>query len=133
MTMQRADAAFNARSALRGLAGFAAAGVGLTALGWAGFGIPCPWRSLTGTLCPLCGATHVASALLRLDLAGAVAANAFLVALGGVLAVLGLLWAVEAVGGPAVRPPQRVTRSADRWWLALGVLGLTWAVLRNVW
>lgn len=124
---------FRAGAALGGLGRFAAVGGGLTVLGALGVGLPCPWRALTGTLCPFCGATHLGVAFLRLDAAAAFAANPFLalvlVGLGG----LGVLWTVEALGGPGVRPPSWLTRTPDRWWLALGVLGVTWAVLRNVW
>lgn len=129
----QAATGFRPASALRGVAGFGVAGLGLSVLGAVGVGIPCPWREVTGTLCPLCGSTHLGMALLRLDVPGAFVANPFVF---GVLVAVGVLtgvWAVEAAGGPGVRLPRRVTRSADRWWLALGVLAVTWAVLRNVW
>lgn len=132
-TALRGTPDFRASAALRGLAGFASAGLGLSALGAAGIGVPCPWREVTGTLCPLCGSTRLGVSLLRLDVAGAAAANPFVLGLLAVLALLGAVWAVEARGGPAVRLPRRVTRTPDRWWLALGVLAVTWAVLRNVW
>lgn len=124
---------FSAATALRRLGVFGATGVALAGMGALGVGLPCPWRYLTGTLCPLCGATHLGVRLLALDVPGAFAANPFVFMLLVVLAGLGVLWAVEALGGPAVRPPRFLTRSVDRWWLALGVLGVAFAVLRNVW
>ena len=126
-------APFDPAQGLRGLAGFGAAGLTLSALGAFGVGLPCPWRALTGTLCPLCGATHVGVSLLRLDVAGAFAANPFVGVLLVLLTGLGVAWAVEAAGGPGVRPPRVLTRTPEAWWLALGVLAVTWGVLRNVW
>lgn len=124
---------FSAVGALRGVGSFAVAGVGLSLLGRVGVGVGCPWRALTGTLCPLCGSTHLGMALLRLDVAGAWAANPFVFGVLVGVGVLTVLWTVEALGGPAARLPRPFTRSVDRWWLALGVLALTWGVLRNVW
>ena len=122
-----------ARAALGRLAAFGAAGGVLSALGAAGIGVPCPWRLLTGTLCPLCGATHLGVRLLHLDIPGAFAANPFVFAALLVLAGLGVAWSVAALGGPGVRLPAWVTPSADRRWLAIGILAVTYAVLRNVW
>jgi len=128
-----ASSGFRASRALRGLASFGAVGLGLSGLALAtGVGIPCPWRWLTGTLCPFCGGTHVGMALLRGDLGAAWAANPFVVVGLGVLAVLGALWTVEAVGGPAVRPPRALRWSAGRWWLVVGLLALGFALWRNL-
>lgn len=43
-----------------------------------GVGIPCPFRLLTGYLCPGCGITHYCVALLQLRFADACSANPFL-------------------------------------------------------
>ncbi|MEG1858689.1 MAG: DUF2752 domain-containing protein [Pseudoflavonifractor sp.] len=40
-----------------------------------GWSIPCPFHLVTGLLCPGCGVTRMCLALLRLDFAGAWAAN----------------------------------------------------------
>ncbi|MFT4296259.1 MAG: DUF2752 domain-containing protein [Micropruina sp.] len=124
---------FSASRAVRSLAAFGAVGVGLSALALTtGAGVPCPWRELTGTLCPLCGGTHLGMALLRGDLTGAWAANSFVFAALAVLAGLGALWTVEALGGPAVRPPRALRWTSGRWWLLIGVVALVFAVVRNL-
>lgn len=124
---------FRAATALRGLAWFGAVGLSLSALAaTTGVGLPCPWRMLTGTLCPFCGGTHVGVALLRGDLAGAWAANAFVFTGLVVLAVLGVLWTIEARGGPSVRPPKGLRWSSNRWWLLIGAAALGFTVWRNL-
>jgi uncharacterized protein DUF2752 len=112
---------------------FGAAGLGLSVLAaTTGLGIPCPWRSMTGTLCPLCGGTHLGMALLSGDLAGAWAANQFvLVGLAGLL-LLGVLWAVEALGGPAVRPPRGLRGRPGLGWAAVALVAVAFAVWRNL-
>jgi len=54
-----------------------------------------------------------------------------------VMAVLAGLWAVEAAGGPAVRPPRALADWARRVglsrWLVIGLVAATaYAVLRNL-
>ena len=118
---------------LRSLAIFGVTGLGLSGLAaTTGLGIPCPWRALTGTLCPFCGGTHVGMALLRGDLADAWAANQFVVVGLGVLVVLGLLWTLEALGGPAVRPPRALRGPSRCWWLLIGGGALLFGFLRNL-
>lgn len=132
-TTAPAPGGFDSAAALRGLAGLGAVGLGLSALGLAtGIGLPCPWRMLTGTLCPLCGATHVGMALLQGDLGGAWAANPFVLIGLLVLTLLGGLWTVEVLGGAAVRPPRWLRLSANRWWLAIGVVAIAFAFWRNL-
>jgi hypothetical protein len=99
--------------------------------------MPCPFRLLTGWNCPLCGGTRMGGALLHGDLAAAWSFNP--VALGGllVLGTLGVLWALEAAGGPAVRLPRRLGlrlgRVSATQWLVIGVgLAVVWTVLRNL-
>ena len=124
---------FDARRGLRSLAAFGGVGLGLSVVAaTTGLGLPCPWLALTGTLCPLCGGTHVGIALLHGDLAAAWAANPFvLVGLLG-LTVLGLLWTLEAFGGPGVRLPRALRGRPDRWWIVVGVVAVLFALWRNL-
>ena len=127
-----------ARSGLPVTAGTLAGGLALSA-GYAatGIGLPCPWRALTGWQCPLCGGTRMGNALLHGDLESAFLANPVVLTAVVVLVVLSVLWTVELLGGPAVRPPRAFRRRFRRvpaWtWLVLGAaVGLGYAVLRNL-
>ncbi|MBQ9045927.1 MAG: DUF2752 domain-containing protein [Oscillospiraceae bacterium] len=55
-----------------------------------GWGIPCPFRLVTGLRCPGCGVTHMCMSLLHLDLRGAFAANAAILCLLPLLAFTAL-------------------------------------------
>ena len=84
-------------------AAFFAGGLALSGLYAAtGRGLPCPFRAMTGWDCPLCGGTRMGAALLHGDVQSAFMLNPL--ALIGLLTlgVLGLLWVVEAAGGPAL-------------------------------
>ena len=129
---------FRAIGGLRWLIGYAAFGVGVSALyASTGFGFPCPFRELTGWDCPFCGGTRLGSALLHGDVAAAFVYNplVFVSLVVGVL--VGALWMVEALGGPRVRPPTRWQSAArrigaTRWWIIGGVLAAVYVVLRNL-
>ncbi len=124
---------FQPVTALRGLAAFAIVGVGISGVAVVtGWGLPCPWRALTGTLCPLCGATHVGMALLRGDLAAAWAANPFVLAGLVVLVGLGVIWTIEALGGPAVRAPRGVRLGGRGVWVTIGLLAFAFTLWRNL-
>jgi hypothetical protein len=86
---------------------------------------------LTGTLCPLCGATHMGSDLLSLDFVAAWSHNAFVFSWGVILAAFTVFWAVEALGGPAVRRVKFLQRT-DVWWTALGVSAVVFTIVRNL-
>ncbi|MCE1174291.1 MAG: DUF2752 domain-containing protein [Propionibacteriales bacterium] len=117
---------------LRSVAAFSLVGAGLSlTYRLTGWGLPCPWRMLTGTLCPLCGATHMGSDLLTLDFAAAWSHNAFVLSWGLILAVFTAFWAVEAVGGPAVRRV-KVLQRTNVWWAALGLTAVAFTVVRNL-
>jgi hypothetical protein len=117
---------------------FFAGGLGLSALyATTGMGLPCPFRLLTGWNCPLCGGTRMGGALLQGDIAAAWSFNP--VALVGLVVVgtLGVLWTLEAAGGPAVRLPRRLGWRLGRVpvhrWLVIGLgLAVVWTVLRNL-
>lgn len=127
-------ASFRPARAASYVGAFFAGGLGLSALyATTGVGMPCPFRLLTGWNCPLCGGTRMGGALLHGDIAAAWSFNP--VALVGLLVIgtLGVLWALEAAGGPAVRLPRRLGRVSAARWLVLGVgLAVVWTVLRNL-
>ena len=120
-----------AAAGLKSTAGLGAIGVSLSGLyAFTGIGIPCPWRLVTRTLCPFCGATNMGAALLRGDLGAAWAANPFvLTALSG-LALACIFWLVELLGGPAVRLPRRLSDQRI-WYTALAAAGIAFALWRN--
>jgi hypothetical protein len=129
---------FRASRGLTYLAGFFAYGLGLSVLyAKVGIGLPCPFRWATGWDCPLCGATRMGSALLHLEVAAAFALNPVVLVGLVVLSALGVLWTVEVLGGPRVRPPRRVGERLRRVhptrWLLLGMtLAVLYTVVRNV-
>lgn len=134
----RAPQPFRARTALRPLAGFFATGLGLSALyATLGVGVSCPFKAVTGWDCPLCGGTRMGSALLHGDVAAAFAFNPVALVGIAVLGVLGVLWVVEALGGPAVRPPVAVRRRLARTTptqrlVAFFVVVVVWTVVRHL-
>jgi Protein of unknown function (DUF2752) len=115
-----------------------AGGLGLSALyALTGFGLPCPFRALTGWDCPLCGGTRMGAALLHGDVQAAFLFNPL--ALIGLLivGVLGALWAVEGAGGPALRLPppiaDRLRRVRPYQWLVAGVVvAVIYTIARNL-
>lgn len=97
-------------------------------LGLQGIGIPCLFHLLTGLLCPGCGNSRAALALLRLDIKAALEYNMLFPLeffyIGWVL--LHCAAAYLKGGRFAYRPPKP--------WLDIAVLTavLLWVVLRNV-
>lgn len=87
----------------------------------------CPFRALTGLLCPLCGGLRMTRALLYGDLGGAVRANALLVAALPLLALGWLLWLRQVMRGSptGLRLPRGATA-------ALLATALGWTVVRNL-
>lgn len=133
-----ARAGFRATSALRPLGGFFALGLGLSALyATTGVGVSCPFRVVTGWDCPLCGGTRMGSALLHGDVAAAFAFNPLALVGIALLGVLGVLWVLEALGGPVVRPPagvrRRLVRTTQRQRLtAFFAVAVVYTVLRHL-
>ena len=127
-----------ARGAAGYVGGFFAVGLGLSALyATTGAGVLCPFRTLTGWDCPLCGGTRMGSALLHGDVAAAWSFNPVALALVAALGLLGVVWAMEAAGGPALRLPrpvgQRLRTIPPTGWLVGGlVLFVLDTVLRNL-
>ena len=117
---------------------FFAGGVALSALyATTGLGLPCPFRAVTGWDCPLCGGTRMGDALLHGDVSAAFGFNPLAVVGLLVLGMLGVLWAVEAAGGPAVRLPRpladRLQRVRPSHWLVAGlVVAVIYTLARNL-
>jgi hypothetical protein len=117
---------------------FFAGGLALSGLyATTGVGLPCPFRLLTGWDCPLCGGTRMGDALLHGDVPAAFGFNPVALVGLAILGVLGVLWTVEAVGGPPFRLPrplsERLRRVHPMQWLAIGLLGaLIYTVARNM-
>ncbi len=126
------SATLNARNRVRMAATFGAIGLSLSGVyAFSGYGIPCPWRALTHTLCPFCGATTLGAELWHGDVAAAWAANQFVFVLLIGLALVGVASIVDALGGPRLRVG---ARWADQrlWYAVLGGAALAFAVLRNL-
>jgi hypothetical protein len=117
---------------------FFAGGVALSALyATTGLGLPCPFRAVTGWDCPLCGGTRMGDALLHGDVSAAFGFNPLAVVGLLVLGILGVLWAVEAAGGPAVRLRRpladRLQRVRPSHWLVAGlVVAVIYTLARNL-
>jgi uncharacterized protein DUF2752 len=123
---------FTAAAGLKSAAAFGAIGLGLSGMyAMTGIGIPCPWRSLTHTLCPFCGSTTMGAALLHGDIAQAWSANPFVFTLLAALGVACLCWLVEVLGGPALRLP-RMMSNQGVWYAVLAGAAIAFAVWRNL-
>lgn len=111
-------------------AGGALLGLGLSYAVWVrltGLAVPCPFRAVTGWMCPGCGVTRLCLALLRWDWAAAWDANPVLLLMLPVLAVLGVRLAARYVReGTAVGPKWE---SALLW--AMTALLAVWGAARN--
>jgi hypothetical protein len=88
--------------------------------------LPCPFKTLTGLDCPMCGATRASWALLHGHVVRALGYNVLWCAL---VPLLVWAWALEARGSWAgARHPFRA-----RWfWPALIAAGVAFAVVRNL-
>lgn len=87
----------------------------------------CPFRLLTGLLCPACGGTRMVYDLMHGDLAQAWLDNRLLLlASPFALALLGR-WAIEALRGRSWRP--ELGRGAQ---VAVLSVAVVWAVVRNL-
>ncbi|HET7725311.1 MAG TPA: DUF2752 domain-containing protein [Propionibacteriaceae bacterium] len=98
-----------------------------------GIGIPCPFRAVTGWLCPLCGGTHMAESLIRGDVVAAWAANPLALVVGVLAGVRAVGWMVEVVRDPHA-PSRRWLPPAWRGYslvLAL-IVCVAYVLVRNV-
>jgi hypothetical protein len=137
-TVVENERVFRPQTGLKYLGGFVAYGLGLSAVyTTTGIGLPCPLRELTGWQCPFCGGTRMGSALLHLDIGAALAYNPVVLIGLVVLGVLGVVWTIEAAGGPAIRLPRGISRplrrvGRDRWLLIGLGAAVIYTVLRNL-
>lgn len=112
---------------LAGLLAAAAAAV-FCLLAWAGIGIPCLFRRITGLLCPGCGNSRAALALLRLDLAAALEYNLLFP-----LEFAYLLWVAACSSRAYLKgKPFTYNPPAPALDIALLVIILLWGILRNI-
>lgn len=117
---------------LRRSAVFVGVGVGMSALlVFGGIGLPCPFRLATGWRCPLCGSTTMGAHLLQGDLAGAWAANGFVLLALVLVVLVDLVWLAEVLSRRRVFPPGW-PGSLDRWLLAGAVAGVVFQLARGL-
>ena len=122
----------SAVASLKSSAVFGAIGLALSGTyAMTGVGIPCPWRSLTHTLCPFCGSTTMGVALLHGDVTGAWVANPFVFALLALMGFACLCWLTEVLGGPAIRLSGFLA-DQRKWYAALTVAAVAFSVWRNL-
>lgn len=98
-----------------------------------GWGIPCPFRAVTGWLCPFCGGTHLAAALLNGDVVGAWAANPLLLVVALAVGVRTVGWLVESVRTPAGASLRWLPAAWSRRWFGIfAVVSVAYVLVRNL-
>lgn len=134
MSASARPAVATAADSLRRVGAFGLAGAGLSALNLVtGVGLPCPFRMLTGWLCPLCGGTHLGVALLTGDLGAAWQANPLLLIAAVALGVRTLGWIVELVWQPGWAGRRWVPARVSRHWAWLaGIVAVVYVLGRNL-
>jgi len=83
-----------------GVAALGACGVAAVINPYQGQGIPCPFHTLTGLWCPLCGSTRALHSLVHADLSAAFARNPLFVILLPLITLSWTAWMSETLGGP---------------------------------
>ena len=115
-----------------GSVGLLGVGVGAVHL-VTGFGLPCPFRAATGWLCPFCGGTHMAEALIRCDVAAAWAANPLVLVVAVLIAIRSVGWLIEAARHPQAPSRQWLPASWSRHWFgAFVVVSVVFVLVRNL-
>ena len=129
---------FNPVRALKDLGIFVGFGLAVSGLyATTGIGFPCPFRTVTGWECPLCGGTRLGSSLLHGHLRQAFDYNPVIFIGLIVITILGGLWIVEALGGPKMRPPRRIAERLVRvhpttWTILIVAFAVAFTVARNL-
>ncbi len=103
-----------------------ALGIGYLLAVMAGLSIPCFYRSVSGFLCPGCGVSHMAFAILRLDFAAAFHSNP-------VIFLLLFPWNLAGLLGIWGRPA--LFQKSKTWFWMLGitlVILILFGILRNI-
>ena len=128
------DKAISAREALVQVGAVGLVGLGVTGVHLVtGLGVPCPFRALTGWLCPLCGGTHMAEALLRGDVPAAWLANPLALIVSALIGIRSAGLVVELVRNP--------TAPARRWlpapwrrhaFATIVVVSIAYVLVRNL-
>jgi Protein of unknown function (DUF2752) len=72
--------------------------------------LPCPFHTVTGLWCPMCGATRGVHKLLHGDVLGALGSCAPLAVVLPLAVWAWLAWGSATVGGPALGPPAALPR-----------------------
>ena len=128
------DKAISAREALVqvgavGLVGLGVAGVHLVT----GLGVPCPFRALTGWLCPFCGGTHMAEALLRGDVLAAWLANPLALIVSALIGIRSAGLVVELVRSPSAPARRWLPAFCRRHaFAAIVVVSVSYVLVRNL-
>lgn len=128
------DKPISPREALFRVGSVGVVGVGLGGLHLVtGFGVPCPFRALTGWQCPFCGGTHMAESLIRGELPAALAANPLLLIVAVLVGVRTAGWLVELVRSPHAPSRQWLpTAWHTHWFAAFVVISVVYVLVRNL-
>jgi hypothetical protein len=93
----------------------------------------CPFYALTGLYCPGCGGLRAVNDLTNGDVVGAASSNVVFVALLPLIVFGWMRWTRRAwAGEPSDPARQRVGVRAGAWIIALSVVLLVFAVVRNL-
>lgn len=111
-----------------------AAGALLTAPAVLGVNVipPCPFRTLTGLDCPLCGGTRATRALLTGDVSASVDYNLLVPVMALVALVLGLWWLAARSSAAVSFDGVRAAVSAKTVWIGVAVVAAVFWLARNL-
>lgn len=128
------DTRISAREALLQVCAVSLVGVGVGGVHLVtGLGVPCPFRALTGWLCPLCGGTHMMEALLRGDIAAAWVANPVALVVAVLVGIRSVGWLVELVRTPGAPSPRWLPTFWHRHaFVMIVVVAVAYVLVRNL-